>query len=669
MDKLINFGGNMDNYYKVVDGIYNVGNSKTKNGLDCNPYLFVDGSEAILFDPGSINDFEVVIANINKIIDVSKIKYVVLHHQDPDMCASVPLFEKLGMEFKIVTSWRAMTIIQYYGLKSTFYILEENEYSLELESGRTLKFIRTPYLHFPGAFVTYDKETKTIFSSDLFGAFSFNRTLIADKNYMDKMLTFHENYMPSNSILRPVMDTLLKYDIDRILPQHGSMILENPKKYIDALRELECGALLSPIKKNLMESGGYIGVIEDVYKRLRILYDADEVDELFKSISYLLFDEKMNLIEYKGRPSDVWNTLFDDIATNKSMLWIAVIEPFVRTLCSSYDIKLPYAIDKIIIKAEEENSRLKEINNSLENSIRLVNDRLTKCSITGLYNEVFFRSFLIEELENEDWRDVGALAVIDIDDLSKFLIRYGEEEENNLLNSIAYTIKGFVGDNALFRMDLSDFAIYFKGISDTEVRAKLEEIRADIEKSDLFLDDITISSGIVYPSELELDKSSYDMTVNSYAFLAANRLRKAISVGRNSICDEGYGYNEEDQGRKILVVDSDETNLEVIKSFLTDLGLEVYTARDGIEGLEIAEKIVPGMIISEINLPKKDGFNLREELLADASTKSIELIYLSYQKDEDSVIRASNLGVSHYIKKPYLISELVSIVKKNFKSI
>lgn len=658
----------MDNYYKVINGIYNIGNSKTRNGLDCNPYLLVDGDEAILFDPGSKNDFKFVFESIKSLIDINMIKYVVLHHQDADMCASVPLFEDAGLEFMIVTSWRAMTLIEYYGVKSKYYLLEENEHRLELSSGRTFDFIRTPYLHFPGAFVTYDKETKSLFSSDIFGAFTFNRTLIADDNYMGKMLTFHENYMPSNSILRPVMDTLLKYDIDRILPQHGSMILDEPQKYIEALRELECGVLLSPIKKDLMESGGYKRVFSDIYKRLKSLYVEDEVDELFKSMSYLIFDEKMELQDYIGNPLDVWNMIFDDIGSKKSMLWIAVIEPFVRTLCSSYDIKLPYTIDKIIVKAEEENNRLKEINNSLEKSIRSVNERLTKCSITGLYNEVFFRSFLADELEQEDWRDIGALAVIDIDDLSKFLVRYGEEEEKNLLNSIAYTIKGFVGENSVFRMDISDFAVYFKGISDDDVRLKVEQIRMDIEKSDLFLDDITISAGIVYPGELELDKPSYEMTVNSYMFLAANRLRKSISLGRNSICSEGYGFDEE-AGGKILVVDNDETNLEVIKSFLSDLGLDVYTASDGVEGLEIAERVIPSMIITEVNLPKKDGFNLREELLADSSTKSIEVIYLSYQKDEDSVIRASDLGVSHYIKKPYLISELVSIVKRNFKNI
>lgn len=658
----------MKNHYEVIEGIYNIGNSDTRNGLDCNPYLLVDGDEAVLFDPGSTNDYEVVIESIKNLIDLSMIKYVVLHHQDPDMCASVPLLEELGLQFKIVTSWRAMTLIQYYGVKSPFYILVENDHKLELKSGRILRFIRTPYLHFPGAFVTYDPKTKSMFSSDLFGAFSFNRTLIADESYMDKMLTFHENYMPSNSILRPVMDTLLMYPLQRILPQHGSMILNNPKKYIEALRTLECGTLLTPIKKSLMESGGYKMVYGDIYKRLRLLYPPDEVDEVFNNMDYLIIDEDLEIVDYEGDPNEVWNQIFDDLRDRKGMIWVAVIEPFVRNLCSMYDLKVPNVIDKIIATVEEEKNQLKQINLSLEQSIRAVNERLTKCSITGLYNEVFLKSLLADELEREDWRDIGALALIDIDDLSRYLTKYGQEEENNLLNNIAYIIKSFVGDNSVFKTDLSDFAVYFKGLTKEEVIERLEQIRNDIDKSDLFIGEVTISSGVVFPDEIELDKPSYDMTVNAYLYVAVNRLRRAVSIGHNSICYEGTSFDVDEISRKILVVDSDETNLEVIKSFLTDLGLEVHTASDGFEGFNIAEKVIPDMIITEINLPKKDGFVLREELLADSRTKTIELIYLSYQKDEDSVIRAADLGVTHYIKKPYLISELVSIVKRNFKS-
>ncbi len=209
---------------EIKEGIFWVGVSSPHDGLNCNPYLLVDGDEAVLFDPGSVLDFEDVYENVTSIVPLEKIKYVVLHHQDPDSCSSVPLFEEKGAKFKIVTHWRTQLLVKYYGIKSDYYIVNENNYKLVLKSGRILTFIHTPYLHFPGVIVTYDTVSRVLFSSDLFGAFSYEWNLYADDAYMEKMKAFHEHYMPSNEILRPVMDVLLGMDISVIAPQHGSVI-------------------------------------------------------------------------------------------------------------------------------------------------------------------------------------------------------------------------------------------------------------------------------------------------------------------------------------------------------------------------------------------------------------------------------------------------------------
>lgn len=70
----------------------------------------------VLIDPGSVLDFEAVYRNVTRLVPIEKVKYVVLHHQDPDLCASVPLFEKMGAKFQIVTHWRSQTLIKYYGV-------------------------------------------------------------------------------------------------------------------------------------------------------------------------------------------------------------------------------------------------------------------------------------------------------------------------------------------------------------------------------------------------------------------------------------------------------------------------------------------------------------------------------------------------------------------------
>lgn len=127
-------------YIKITDGIYHIGNQINLDGLNCNPYVLVDGDEAVLFDVGSKQDFEVVLSNLKEIISLDKLKYVVLHHQDPDVCSSISLLEEAGVDIKIVTSWKSKSLIQYYGPTSEYYLLEEHEHKLTLSSGRELEF-------------------------------------------------------------------------------------------------------------------------------------------------------------------------------------------------------------------------------------------------------------------------------------------------------------------------------------------------------------------------------------------------------------------------------------------------------------------------------------------------------------------------------------------------
>lgn len=650
---------------EVVDGIYNLSNKNSRHGLDCNPYLLIDGDEAVLFDPGSNLDFELVLSSIEELIDPSKIKYMVLHHQDPDVCQSVPKYEELGLKFKVVTSWRAMTLIQFYGVKSKFYSLVENNYKLELSSGRVLEFIPTPYLHFPGAFVSYDIRTKSLISSDLFGAFSHKSTAYADDTYMERMLAFHEHYMPSNLVIRPVMETLLKYEIKRILPQHGSMIVSNPKKYIEALRILECGRMLSPVKKNLMASGGFTTVFNELLRRISSLYEYDEVIELFSNIEELSMNSEGDIDNYQGNPVDIWEKIFVIIKEKKGVLWLSVLEPFVRNLSAIYDISVPEIFNNLIKTVNEENKKLLETNLSLEQTIKSVGERLTKCDITGLYNEKFFKSILLDELENEDWRDIGSVAVISIDDHSRYILEYGNREEPVLLNNMAYILKEIFGTISVFRMESSDFAVYIKGTDRVKTLEVLEQVRNEISRSDLFLEKVSVSIGVAFPLDIELDKPTLENTLDGYLDIAYNRLRTAKMKGKNLLVSEGeIEYSKDDIG-KVLIVDSDETNLQVLETFLKNIDVEIITATDGYAAYELAELHYPDIIISEINLPKLDGFLLRKKMLENSSTKSIEFVYLSYQKDEASLNRAIELGVFNYIKKPYLVSEIIGLIKRS----
>ncbi len=232
--------------HEIKPGIHWVGFADRNAGFSNNPYLLIDtDGTGVLFDPGSRADehFSIVKSKVEKLIDFKDIKYIIVHHQDPDLCASIPLFEELIGEdnVTIITTLRTSFFIPYYGSKAEIMIIEDGD-AFELPSGRKLSFHTTPYVHFAGAFVTFDWQHKVLFSSDIFGAFRLDWKLYADENYLEAVKAFTEPYI---GCIEPILSAVKKLQtlpVEIIAPQHGSIITDDIPKYIEALKNLQVGS-------------------------------------------------------------------------------------------------------------------------------------------------------------------------------------------------------------------------------------------------------------------------------------------------------------------------------------------------------------------------------------------------------------------------------------------
>ena len=223
-----------------------VGHVLPDDRFQCHVYLLEHGDQSVLFDPGSKLTFAHTLGKIEEIIPFNKIRYYVCHHQDPDITGALPLIDQIRhrKDAVIVSHWRAIALLKHYGLDLPFWCVEENGWRLDLD-GRILKFIFTPYLHFPGAFCTFDQQSGILFSSDIFGGFTEEFTLVAqDETDFEGVRFFHEHYMPSNEILFKTLTTLEKLPLKTIAPQHGSIIREHLIGfYITQLKNTDCGLL------------------------------------------------------------------------------------------------------------------------------------------------------------------------------------------------------------------------------------------------------------------------------------------------------------------------------------------------------------------------------------------------------------------------------------------
>lgn len=232
------------NAIPVTRDIHWIGYFDEEAQLHCNPYLLIDDQDVVLFDPGSIPHFPIVMRKVIDLVNPADITAIVISHQDPDVAGNLAVVEDVigNDDLQILCHSKTLRLIRHYGLKSKEYAVDEQGFVLQLKSGRELKFIPTPFLHAPGAITTWDSQTSTLFSADLFGGVSQEWSLFAGQDYLEPMCAFHRLYMPSNELLKAGLAVFEELPLQRICPQHGS-ILEGAQipEALETLRNLPCG--------------------------------------------------------------------------------------------------------------------------------------------------------------------------------------------------------------------------------------------------------------------------------------------------------------------------------------------------------------------------------------------------------------------------------------------
>lgn len=120
---------------------------------------------------------------------------------------------------------------------------------------------------------------------------------------------------------------------------------------------------------------------------------------------------------------------------------------------------------------------------------------------------------------------------------------------------------------------------------------------------------------------------------------------------------------------KILIVEDEEPIRELIKLALESAGFSsVYTAADGIEGLKLAQKRQPDLILLDLMLPELDGLTLCRLLKNDESTRAIPVIMLTAKSEESDVVLGLELGAVDYITKPFNRKILIARVRAQLRS-
>ena len=117
-------------------------------------------------------------------------------------------------------------------------------------------------------------------------------------------------------------------------------------------------------------------------------------------------------------------------------------------------------------------------------------------------------------------------------------------------------------------------------------------------------------------------------------------------------------------GRKILLVDDHRTVLRLLETILRLQGYEVVYARDGEEGVAVARRELPDLILLDVMMPKLDGFKACRQLKDDPRTSHIPVIFLSARIEDADAETGRRAGGAEFLKKPFKSQQIIALLDR-----
>ncbi|MBT4210157.1 MAG: response regulator [Candidatus Komeilibacteria bacterium] len=118
------------------------------------------------------------------------------------------------------------------------------------------------------------------------------------------------------------------------------------------------------------------------------------------------------------------------------------------------------------------------------------------------------------------------------------------------------------------------------------------------------------------------------------------------------------------EDKKVLIVEDDEFLLQMYSTKLELEGFKVLEAINGLQGLKVAQKEKPDLILLDLNLPEMSGFEVLSQLKRDDDTKGIRILILTNYSQKEDIDRCLGLGADDYLIKAHFVpSEVINKIK------
>ena len=235
-------------------------------GTSYNAY-FIEGREInVLIDTVEEHYGEKLLENLNE-LGVDRIDYIISNHSEQDHSGSIPDVLKRYPEAKVLTTAKGKDMLEkLLHLDSSKVEVVEDGDTLSL-GDRTLRFIETPWVHWPETMSTYLVEDQILFSCDFFGShFATSDLFVEDKDEVYKAAKryYAQIMMPFRKIITKNLDKVEELELAMIAPSHGP-VYQEPEFIFEAYRDWVDGPVKPEVVIPYISMHGSTGELVDYF--------------------------------------------------------------------------------------------------------------------------------------------------------------------------------------------------------------------------------------------------------------------------------------------------------------------------------------------------------------------------------------------------------------------
>ncbi|MDY6880918.1 MAG: FprA family A-type flavoprotein [Thermodesulfobacteriota bacterium] len=210
------------------------------DGTSYNSYLVKGASKTAMIDSVDPAMSDTLMTQLQ---EIDRVDYVISHHAEQDHSGTIPLVLSRYPGAKVISTPKAKgMLMDLLGISDESFLTVEDGEEISL-GDKTLKFLYTPWVHWPETMVTYLKEDKILFSCDFFGSHIATTELYVEDEgrvYEAAKRYFAEIMMPFRGAIEKNLEKIAPYEIEMIAPSHGP-IYPKPSFIKEAYRDWVLG--------------------------------------------------------------------------------------------------------------------------------------------------------------------------------------------------------------------------------------------------------------------------------------------------------------------------------------------------------------------------------------------------------------------------------------------